>query len=96
MGNKGYRKFLKVSGNGHFTIDERKIEEEARYDGTRVLRTNTSFSAEDVARKYKQLWKVEDLQIHEERASHSADLSQSRRHDTRPSVLQLSRLAPPS
>jgi len=25
-----------------------------------VLRTNTSFSAEDVARKYKQLWMVED------------------------------------
>ena len=61
VGNNGYRKFLKVSHAEHFSIDERKIEEEARYDGTWVLRTNTNFPAEDVARKYKQLWMVEDV-----------------------------------
>ena len=61
VGNNGYRKFLKVSRAEHFSIDERKIEEEARYDGTWVLRTNTNFPAEDVARKYKQLWMVEDV-----------------------------------
>jgi transposase len=61
VGNNGYRKFLKVSTAEHFSIDEQKIEDEARYDGTWVLRTNTSFSAEDVARKYKELWMVEDV-----------------------------------
>ena len=41
VGNKGYRRYLKVEGEGHFAIDEAKIAEEARYDGTWVLRTNT-------------------------------------------------------
>jgi len=60
VGNKGYRKFLKVSGKG-FEINEAKIRAEARYDGKWVLRTNTDLSAAEVALKYKQLWMVEDL-----------------------------------
>src|SRR5215472_711831 len=43
VGNKGYRRFLKVEGGGHFAIDEAKVAEEARYDGTWVLRTSTDF-----------------------------------------------------
>src|SRR5262249_7951071 len=34
VGNKGYRRYLKVEGEGHFAIDEAKLAEEARYDGT--------------------------------------------------------------
>ena len=60
VGNKGYRKYIKTQG-GRFTIDENKIESEARYDGKWVLRTNTELSAKDVALKYKQLWMVEQL-----------------------------------
>ena len=60
VGNDGYRKFLKVSGDEHFAVDEHKIEDEARYDGPWVLRTNTDLSAPEVAQKYKQLWMVED------------------------------------
>jgi len=60
VGNKGYRKFLKVSGQG-FEINEAKIRDEARYDGKWVLRTNTDLTAAEVALKYKQLWMVEDL-----------------------------------
>ena len=33
IGNKGYRKYVKVEGENRFTIDETKIEAEARYDG---------------------------------------------------------------
>jgi transposase len=58
VGNKGYRRFLKVEGP-HFAIDEPKIEEEARYDGTWVLRTNTELPAADVALQFKRLWMVE-------------------------------------
>jgi hypothetical protein len=61
VGNNGYRKFLKVAGGEHFTIDEQRIEDENRYDGMWVLRTNTDLSAAEVALKYKQLWMVEDL-----------------------------------
>jgi transposase len=59
VGNKGYRRFLKVAGAGHFEVDEAKIEEEARYDGTWVLRTNTELPAEEVGLQFKKLWMVE-------------------------------------
>src|SRR5262245_15716725 len=59
VGNKGYRRYLKVEGDSHFAIDEAKLREEARYDGTWVLRTNTELSAADVALQYKKLWMVE-------------------------------------
>jgi len=60
VGNKGYRKYLKRQGDeAAFSIDEEKLEEEARYDGLWVLRTNTSLSIDEVAFQYKQLWMVE-------------------------------------
>jgi hypothetical protein len=59
VGNKGYRRFLKVQGPGHFAIDEAKVGEEARYDGTWVLRTSTDFPASEVALQFKRLWQVE-------------------------------------
>jgi transposase len=59
VGNKGYRRYLKVAGEGHFAVDETKLTEEARYDGTWVLRTNTELPAADVALQYKRLWMVE-------------------------------------
>lgn len=60
VGNRGYRKYLKGKGP-HFEIDEDQLDQEARYDGKWVLRTNTDLSAEQVALKYKQLWQVESL-----------------------------------
>lgn len=61
VSNKGYRKFLK-SKSGGFEIDRAKIDEEARYDGKWVLRTNLDdLDADQVALKYKQLWTVERL-----------------------------------
>ena len=59
VGNKGYRRYLKVDGDSHFAIDEAKLQEEARYDGTWVLRTNTDLATADVALQYKKLWMVE-------------------------------------
>jgi transposase len=59
VGNKGYRRFLKVEGPGHFAIDEAKIAAEARYDGTWVLRTSTDLPTADVALQFKRLWQVE-------------------------------------
>lgn len=60
VGNKGYRRYLKAKGSS-FEIDRAKVEEEARYDGKWVLRTNTALPAAEMALKYKQLWTVEDL-----------------------------------
>lgn len=61
VGNKGYRRYLKVQGDHHFAIDEKQIKTEARYDGLWVLRTNTVYNAETVAQVYKALWTVEDI-----------------------------------
>lgn len=58
VGNKGYRQYLRSRGKG-FEIDERKVCEDARFDGKYVLRTNLDRPASEVARKYKELWRVE-------------------------------------
>ena len=58
IGNKGYRKFLKVE-RGSLSIDMKKVEEAARFDGKWVLRTNMDLTTEKVALKYKELWQVE-------------------------------------
>jgi hypothetical protein len=59
VGNTGYRRYLKVEGAGHFAVDEAKVAEEARYDGTWVLRTNTGLATAEVALRFKELWMVE-------------------------------------
>jgi Transposase DDE domain len=59
VGNKGYRRYLKVEGGGHFVIDDAKLQEEARYDGTWVLRTSVDLPTAEVALQYKRLWQVE-------------------------------------
>lgn len=60
VGNKGYRRYLRTEGKA-FSVDEDRIEKEARYDGTWVLRTNTSIPTKDVALTYKRLWTVEEM-----------------------------------
>ena len=60
VGNKGYRKYLKIE-KGSAGIDKDRIRDEARFDGKWVLRTNTDLSADQVALKYKELWRVENV-----------------------------------
>jgi hypothetical protein len=60
IGNKGFRKYLTVD-RGTLSLNERRIEEEKRFDGKWVLKTNTDLSAEQVALKYKELWQVEQV-----------------------------------
>lgn len=61
VGNKGYRRFLKIEGEDHFTVDEQLVKDDERFDGMWVLRTNTDMENEAVAVAYKNLWMVEDL-----------------------------------
>jgi len=60
VGNKGFRKYLRVEGK-HFEVDEAKLKEESRYDGLWLLRTNTALAVAQVALRYKELWMVERL-----------------------------------
>lgn len=61
VGNKGYRRFLKIEGEDRFTVDEQLVKDDERFDGMWVLRTNTDMENEAVAVAYKNLWMVEDL-----------------------------------
>jgi len=60
IGNKGYRKYLKVTPGG-ITVDQDKIAAEAKFDGKWVLKTNTDLPTENVALRYKELWQVEHV-----------------------------------
>jgi transposase len=60
IGNKGYRKYLKIEKET-VHINQDKIQRESRFDGKWMLITNTNFSAEEVALKYKELWQVEHV-----------------------------------
>lgn len=58
VGNKGFRKYLKLDKDSA-RIDPQKVKADARFDGKWVLVTNTKLPAEQVALKYKELWRVE-------------------------------------
>ena len=60
VGNGGYRRFLRAE-KGALSIDRKKVEDDARYDGKFVLRTNASLSAGEIAVQYKQLLRVEQF-----------------------------------
>jgi transposase len=59
VGNSGFRRYLKTISEEHFAIDSDKIEEERKFDGIFVLRTNTDLNPLEAMLCYKQLWTVE-------------------------------------
>jgi Transposase DDE domain len=59
IGNTGFRRYLKTISDEHFAIDPDKIEDEKKFDGIFVLRTNTDLNPLEAMLCYKQLWTVE-------------------------------------
>jgi transposase len=59
VSNTGFRRYLKTISDEHFAIDPDKIEEERKFDGVFVLRTNTDLNPLEAMLCYKQLWTVE-------------------------------------
>jgi hypothetical protein len=60
IGNRGYRRYLKV-GKGSAAIDPKRVEEDERYDGKYVLRTTTDMSTAEVGLAYRELTWIERL-----------------------------------
>ena len=56
---KGFKRFLKLNGE-KVEIDWEKLREENRYDGKWIIKTNTDLLSEEVAKSYKELWRVEE------------------------------------
>ncbi|MDR2390835.1 MAG: transposase, partial [Planctomycetota bacterium] len=61
VGNKGCRRYPSFDESKHFSIDWNRVENEKAVDGKRMLVINTSFPAEDVVGKCKQLRLAEDI-----------------------------------
>lgn len=59
INNRGYNKFLTISGKVKITIDEEKIKADERWDGLKGYITNTKLSVDNVVKNYTQLWQVE-------------------------------------
>jgi transposase len=63
LNNFGYKKFLKIEGEGKLLMDELKIAEAEQWDGLHGIVTNLTIeesTAVDLLNHYKGLWQVEE------------------------------------
>jgi Transposase DDE domain len=59
INNRGYNKYLRLSGEVFIAIDYDKYEADSVWDGLKGYITNTHLSRENVIGNYGQLWQVE-------------------------------------
>ncbi len=59
INNRGYNKYLKISGNLRVSIDKEKFELDRKWDGLKGYTTNTNLSKNNVIENYQHLWKIE-------------------------------------
>ena len=59
INNRGYNKYLKLTGDITISIDYEKFENDGVWDGLKGYVTNTTLSKNKVIENYQQLWHVE-------------------------------------
>lgn len=59
INNRGYNKFLIISGKASVVIDEEKIKIDKQWDGLKGYTTNSRLSIRQVVKNYTQLWQIE-------------------------------------
>ena len=59
INNRGYNKYLKLSGKITVEIDYEKYDNDRRWDGIKGYLTNTKLSDKEVMENYKNLWQIE-------------------------------------
>jgi len=59
LNNRGYNKFLKLTGEVKVEIDQTMVEQSCRWDGLKGYLTNTRLCAAKVMENYGQLWHIE-------------------------------------
>lgn len=59
INNRGYNKYLQLTGDVAVTIDYEKIKQDTKWDGLKGYITNTQMNPADVIDNYKQLWHIE-------------------------------------
>lgn len=59
LNNRGYNKFLKLTGEVAVEIDEHRVEQAAIWDGLKGYLTNTQLTPDAIIQSYGQLWQIE-------------------------------------
>lgn len=59
INNRGYNKFLKLTGQVAVEIDEGKVAQAARWDGLKGYITNTNLPPAEIIQNYGHLWQIE-------------------------------------
>lgn len=59
INNKGYNKYLKLTGDVTIEIDYQKFENDKFWDGLKGYTTNTKLNDKQVIENYKNLWHIE-------------------------------------
>ena len=59
LNNRGYNKFLKLTGKVKVEIDQEKVKQSVRWDGLKGYLANTDLPADTVIENYGQLWHIE-------------------------------------
>src|SRR6056297_3437766 len=59
INNRGYNKYLTLSGEINVTIDYEKYHADSVWDGLKGYITNTNLSRKEIIENYSQLWQVE-------------------------------------
>jgi transposase len=59
INNKGYNKFLKMTGQVEVTLDKTKIDQDKKWDGLKGYLTNTMLSNDEIINNYNHLWHIE-------------------------------------
>lgn len=60
ISNSGYKKYVKHKGESHASVDEKKVQNEAAWDGMHGLFTNADIDTKRALVKYKNLLMIED------------------------------------
>ena len=59
INNRGYNKFLSLTGEIEVELSEGKIKEDEKWDGLKGYITNTTLKSEEVMENYRHLWQIE-------------------------------------
>lgn len=59
INNRGYNKFLTLTGKVKVSINEDKIKEDERWDGLKGYITNTRLYPKTITENYRHLWQIE-------------------------------------
>lgn len=59
INNKGYNKFLKMTGELRLSLDEDKITQDKKWDGLKGFLTNSNMNTQAILSSYHHLWQIE-------------------------------------